>query len=221
MHGGTRENAARVCGVAAPHIAAMNAVVLAPQFTDEAYPGDAYGFAAMEDGNGNATPAHRWGVAVIEGLFDQVRQALSLKPATYDIVGFSGGGQFIHRLVLTAATARYRTAIAGTPGRYLFPTDSIAFPYGFADAPVDASRLANAFGRQFILVLGDADTVDRQREEPAMQQGANLFSRGLRFFAMATEEAERLGVPLRWQLRVLPGVDHDPSAVMTAIFRLL
>lgn len=82
----------------------------------------------MVDGGGGPVPERPWGVAVIESLFDEVREALSLSTTTYDIVGFSGGGQFIHRLVMTSPEVRFRQAIAGTPGRYLFPPTEVPFP---------------------------------------------------------------------------------------------
>ncbi len=221
MHGGTRETAGQVCRVVGPHVSRLDAVVVAPQFADEPYPDPAYAFAGMVDAKGVPTVKPQWGATVIERLFDRIRSGLNLEADTYDIIGFSAGGQFVHRLVLSSPDARYRRAIAGTPGRYLFPSFDVRFPYGLADGPVQASDLAQAFGRDFILVLGDADTIDRAREEEAMAQGSNRFARGLRFFATATEEAARIGAPFRWRLHILHGVDHDPIAVVRAALELL
>ena len=54
-----------------------------------------------------------------------------------------------------------------------------------------------------------------------LAQGANRFARGLRFFATATEQAGTLGVPLRWQLHIVNGVDHAPVAMVRAALRTL
>ena len=76
-----------------------------------------------------------------------------------------------------------------------------------------------AFGRDFVLVLGDRDTADSEREPAAMLQGANRFARGLRFFATATEEASALNLVLAWRLRIVEGADHTPGPMVRAGLR--
>jgi hypothetical protein len=70
-------------------------------------------------------------------------------------------------------------------------------------------------------MLGDRDVADRDREADAMAQGTNRFARGLRFFAVATEQASALSVPLQWRLRIVQGVDHAPVAMVRASLELL
>ncbi len=65
------------------------------------------------------------------------------------------------------------------------------------------------------------DTDDRVRETEAMSQGSNRFARGLRFFAIATEEANLLKVALAWRLRIAYGVDHSPRSAVQAGFEEL
>ena len=81
--------------------------------------------------------------------------------------------------------------------------------------------MAVAFSRQLVVLLGDRDVTDRAREAGAMAQGTTRFARGLRFFAAATDEAAALGVPLRWMLRIEPGVDHSPAPMVRAALELL
>lgn len=196
-------------------------VLLAPEFSEKNYPGAAYAFGNMLNHDGSPLPESVWAFATIERIFDTVREALRLRTKTYDILGHSAGGQLVHRLVLFAPQLRFRRAVASSPGRYALPTQSESFPYGFKSAPSGASTLAQAFSRDFVLLLGDKDTDDRVRETEAMSQGANRFARGLRFFAMATEEANALQVPLAWRLRIVYGADHSPGPAVQVGFEEL
>jgi hypothetical protein len=221
MHGSKPETVEQVCEIVGSYSDRLRAVIVAPQFAAEYFPGDSYMFGNMLDKKGSISLKEQWGFSVVEHLFDALCGGLGLTNATYDIVGFSGGGQFVQRLVLFLPDARYRRAIAGSPGRYAFPTFANRFPYGLLDSPTKPSDLSRIFGRDFILLLGDADIVDRSREDEAVEQGTNRFARGLRFFAAATEEASNRGIPLRWQILILHGVDHNPPAVITSAFDLL
>jgi hypothetical protein len=159
----------------------------------------------MLDSRGALVPKSEWALMSVERLFDVVRQTLALPHPEYDIVGFSGGGQFVHRLVLFVPEAHFRRAVAASAGRYVFPSWAHRFPYGLDGSPIDRTGLTKAFSRNFILMLGDRDTSDR----------------GLRFFATATEEASTLGVALQWQLRIVPGVDHAPVPMIRSALQLL
>src|SRR6266545_511482 len=199
----------------------QNFILLAPEFSERNYPGDAYAFGNMLGPDEKLLPESMWAFATIERVFDKVREELRLRTATYDIVGHSAGGQLVHRLVLFAPHLRFRRAVASSPGRYALPKMSESFPYGFKGTLLDSSILARAFSRDFVLVLGDRDTDDRVRETEAMSQGSNRFARGLRFFAIATEEANLLKVALAWRLRIAYGVDHSPRSAVQAGFEEL
>jgi pimeloyl-ACP methyl ester carboxylesterase len=186
-------------------------VLLAPEFSEKDYPGDAYAFGNMLGPDAKLLSQSVWSFTTIERLFDLVRKRLELTIDTYDILGHSAGGQFVHRMVLFAPDLRFRRAVASSPGRYALPKMSESFPYGFKGTPLDSSTLARAFTKDFVLVLGDKDTDDRIRETEAMAQGDNRFARGLRFFASATEEANALKVSLAWRLRIVYGADHSPG----------
>jgi pimeloyl-ACP methyl ester carboxylesterase len=221
MHGSNPDTVKEVCEISGSYSEKFGAVIVAPQFTTKYFPGDSYMFGNMLDGKGSIVPKEKWGFSLIEHLFDALCDGLGLTNSAYDIVGFSGGGQFVQRMVLFFPEARFRRAVAGSPGRYAFPTFSNRFPYGLQNSPIKSSDLARIFGRNFILLLGDADIVDRIREDQAQEQGANRFARGLRFFATATEEASNLGTPLRWQIHILHNVDHHPATVVSEAFDLL
>src|SRR4030095_8113300 len=123
------------------------AIVLAPQFAEEFFPGDAYMFGNMIAAAGTVLPKSAWALTAIERLFDIVRDEMGLQRTEYDIVGFSGGAQFVHRLTLFVPEARFRRAVAASAGRYAFPSWSNKFPYGLAGGPIDRKDLARAFSR--------------------------------------------------------------------------
>ena len=185
------------------------------------FPGDAYMFGNMTDGVGKLLPNSAWALTAIERLFDMVRDEMGLHRTEYDIVGFSGGAQFVHRLALFVPEARFRRAVAASAGRYAFPSWSEKFPYGLDGSPIDRMQLPQAFSRDLVVLLADRDITDREREPGSMAQGTTRFARGLRFFATATDEAAALGVPLRWQLRIVSGVDHSPVPMVRAALELL
>jgi poly(3-hydroxybutyrate) depolymerase len=215
MHGGSRTaEAARDIG--AVYGRRHDVIVLAPEFSEQYYPGDSYAFGNMVDSAGRLLPERRWALSAIEHLFDQIRQAEHLTTPTYDIVGHSAGGQFVHRLLLFVPNARFRRAVASSPGRYALPSLTAPFPYGLRGTVIDSAALAHALSRDFVLLLGDRDTEDRAREPEAMSQGRNRFARGLRFFAAATDAASALGTPLVWRLVILPGADHTPGPMVRA-----
>ena len=167
----------------------MNGIVLAPQFTEEYFPGDAYMFGNMSDTAGNMLPKSAWALTAIERLFDMVRDELGLRRTEYDIVGFSGGAQFVYRLALFVPEARFRRAVAASAGRYAFPSWSERLPYGLAGSPLDRLHLPQAFSRDLVVLLADRDIRDGEREPASMAQGTTRFAKGLRFFATATDEA--------------------------------
>jgi len=187
-----------------------------------------YDFGNMMDSAGRMLPEREWTLVAIEHLFDFVRERAGLASPTYDIIGHSSGGQFVHRLVLFVPDARFRRAIASSPGRYAVPLPSVAFPYGLGGTAVDSAALARVFGRDVVILLGDRDTdeqtmadeqaIDPERAPDAMAQGQNRFARGLRFFATVTEQAKAVGVPLMWRLRLAHGIDHDPGLMVRAAF---
>jgi poly(3-hydroxybutyrate) depolymerase len=213
MHGSSRTGE-EALNIGAAFARDHDFVLLVPEFRERDYPGDRYAFGNMSDGAGHLQPEAKWGFTVIERLFDLTRQRFGLGATTYDIIGHSAGGQFVHRLVLFLPAARFRRAIASSPGRYAFPTQAQSFPYGLGGSGIDAARLATAFGRDFVLLLGDRDTTDREREPAAMFQGANRYARGLRFFATATEEARALSTALAWRLGIVNGADHAPAPMV-------
>ena len=66
MHGSDSQTARQACDLASPYIEPLNAIVLAPQFAEEYFPGDAYMFGNMLDAAGNVRPKSAWALTAID-----------------------------------------------------------------------------------------------------------------------------------------------------------
>jgi pimeloyl-ACP methyl ester carboxylesterase len=220
MHGSSR-TAKEALDIGSEYSKKNNFILLVPEFSEKNYPGDTYAFGCMIDSTGKVLEKSSWAFTSIEKIFDKIKNELQLTTNTYDILGHSAGGQFVHRMVLFAPQSRFRRAVASSPGKYAFPSLSIQFPYGYKGILFDTSVIINAFSRDFILILGDHDTDDKLREKEAMNQGKNRFARGLRFFAAGTEEANMIKAPFLWRLRIVYGADHSPYHMVKAGFEEL
>lgn len=189
-------------------------VLLVPEFSRDEFPGELeYNLGHTSTAEGTPLPEAQWSFNAIEQIFDRVRAANGFRQAAYDIYGHSAGGQFVHRLVMFMPQARFRVAVAANSGWYCMPDRSIAAPYGLGGSGLGAERLAQAFSRRLIVLLGDAD-IDPEhralrRTPEANAQGAHRFARGHAFYQQAQRAAAELGVPLAWKLEVAPGVAHS------------
>ena len=127
MHGSSR-TAQEARDIGAQYGKKHDFILLAPEFSEKNYPGDAYAFGNMLAPDGKLLPESVWAFATIERVFDTIRQELHLKTVTYDILGHSAGGQLVHRLVLFAPHLRFRRAVASSPGSIRLAQDVRELP---------------------------------------------------------------------------------------------
>lgn len=199
-------------------------IVLAPEFDQQRFPEKAFQLGGMEERDGS-----KWTFSVIEQLFDKVRKEEQLNTPTYLLFGHSAGGQFVERFVIMMDKARYSRAVAANPGSHTMPVyPSSVFEFGFpwvlSEQRVDAIKLQTVMGRNLVLMLGEKD-LDMEgpyvpNAKQAKAQGAHRFERGQRFYALAKEQAARMGVPLQWRLVTLPGVGHSERSTSRAAARI-
>ena len=206
--------------VGASHARGHRLIVVAPEFSPEHYPGDAYDFGGVVRG-GALQPRNEWALLLIEHLFDHLRERWSLTSTSYDVLGHSAGGQFVQRLVLFVPEARFRRAVASGPGTLAFPDPSVRAPYGLGGVAMPAGGLERSLGRDFVLVIGDRDIEEGPRPERVLAQGKNRVSRAFRMFAVAHEAAVQHGASLAWRLRLVKGLDHSPVPTLALDFEEL
>ena len=197
-------------------------LVLAPAFDEDQFPGPiAYNLAGMvEPGADPATlqrvqltPPETWLFQSVEAIFDEAVARTGSRQTRYDLFGHSAGGQIVHRMMMFAPRIRVRTALAANSGWYTTLEPGTPFPYGLQGAPMPPDHLEAALDRELVVFLGEMDNAAETRghlreSAAAIAQGAHRLARGRSFQAVAEAESARLGVPLRWRLRTVPGVGH-------------
>ena len=219
---GYKRNADRYRDDWIPHAEALGALLLAPEFSQAAFPGP----RAYEVGNMRTMdrrgflPRERWSYGLVERLFDQAREMTGSKREGYWLYGHSAGGQFVHRLALFQDNARFDVAIAANAGAYTLARPGERFPYGLDRIPDLEDVQAESFRRPLVVMVGEKDTDVTNamllRSEEAMRQGPHRHARGLYFHSDAEQEAKRMMLPFRWQLVSVPDVGHSNRGMARA-----
>jgi poly(3-hydroxybutyrate) depolymerase len=200
-------------------------LLVVPEFSAKGFPDLTYPQGSMFDGSGRPVDKSAWGYSVLEELFDRVRAMAGNASTGYFLYGHSAGAQFIHRMILFMPEARVKRAVAANAGYYTLPVFSEEFPYGLRKSPASAAKIAEAFRKDLVVLLGEEDRSSSgpnfSRSPGAMRQGGNRFERGKNFYAVAETEAEKRGVPIAWTLRTVPGAGHSNAQMSVAAARIL
>jgi dienelactone hydrolase len=203
-----------------------SALILVPEFDREDFPGSlSYHSGGMYDlVNGEEKPRHQWTFAIIGRIFDQARHLTGSTRKTFMIYGHSAGGQFVHRYMTFTGGPRVSRAVAANPGWYTMPRRDIDFPYGIGDSPARENDLKTLFGKDLVILLGEADTDQssslRQTAE-AMEQGPHRLARGRYYFDTGKQMAAKLNTPFRWRIATVPGVGHSNGGMAPAAAKIL
>lgn len=228
MHG-TLRNGAEYRDLWVDQAKKYGALLLVPEFSREDYPSGLYNRGNVRGRDDAAPePESRWTFGVLERLFDYFKKETGSREAGYRLYGHSAGGQFVHRLMLLQPQTRCLRAVAANAGYYTLPTLDADPPYPFSlkgIPSVDATRQKTVFGRDLVILLGEADTdpkdPDLYHSPEADAQGLYRLARGKYFYTAAQKEAQRVGVPLRWRLRTVPGVGHSNEKMAPAAAAIL
>lgn len=194
-------------------------IVITPKFSSSDFPGgDGYNLGnVFEDGDNPSLSTlndeHDWAYSVIEPLFDDVKSQLGNTSETYNIFGFSAGGQFAHRFVMFKPNARVDKIVASASGWYTVPDDDIEFPYGIDNCPIENIPASNYFSKNMTIQIGTLDNnpnASALRRNPTVDvQGTNRYDRAYHMFNTSKNIAESLGETFNWQIVETPGNGHD------------
>jgi predicted esterase len=199
-------------------------IVITPKFASSDFPGgDAYnlGNVFIDGDNPSSTTLNDeqdWAFSIIEPLFDEIKSQLSNTSETYNIFGFSAGGQFAHRFLMFKPNARINKAVASASGWYSVPDSNIEFPYGIGNCPVENIPASSYFSKNMIIQIGTLDNdpnASALRRNPIVDiQGTNRYDRAFYMFNTSQSIAENFGVDFNWQIIETPGNDHDNAGAV-------
>lgn len=202
-------------------------IVVVPWFSKEDFPGSAsYNLGAVFDPEtGEMHPREQWTYSAIEPLFDAVVEKVGGEQTQYTLFGHSAGSQFLHRFLYFVPEARVKRAIAANAGWYTMPDFGVNWPYGLDGSGVSPDVLPGYFGRDLVVLLGEAD-VNREDEDlrktpEAELQGPYRYARGHTFFRVAKARAADLGVDFGWRLQEVPRAEHSNAQMTPAAARLV
>jgi hypothetical protein len=203
-------------------------IVLVPEFDSEAFPdvhAYNYGNVTLAPPRSTVLPRSHWNFGIIDRLFRHVRIAIGSNRDTFGLFGNSAGSQYVlHYLALTEAAA-VGVAVASNSGMYMLPDLTVDYPIGMGGLGLDESYLRRYLGRPLTILLGDADTdsaaPDLPRSEAAMAQGPHRVARGLWHYEHCRKVADRLGVPLGWNLEIVAGAGHVSQQIFDRAVSIL
>jgi len=184
MHGNSR-TASSYADTWRPWAAAHDYLVLCPFYDVANWP--SAGMYQMgnvfseDDCGGTMNPRERWAFTIDLGIHQQAREGFAIADPRFDMWGFSGGGQHVHRFMLFEPDAPVRLAISAGSGWYTVPDPVIDCPYGPGD-PLQFPRqdVLDWTNRDMVIMVGTADTL---RDEElritarADAQGLNRYQR--------------------------------------------
>lgn len=196
-----------------------NFIIITPKFSSEYFPGgDAYNLGnVFVDGDNPSestlNPEEQWTFSVIEPIFDHVKEKLNNTSQSYHVFGHSAGGQVAHRFLFFKPNARIKKMVASASGWYTVTDQSISFPYGFENCPLEQSNFSELFQKELTVIVGDLDNDPNapalRRNSFADAQGTNRLDRAIHFYNTAENLAEDNNAMFNWDLRIIENVDHD------------
>jgi pimeloyl-ACP methyl ester carboxylesterase len=196
-----------------------NAIILMPNFGSAEYSNNYFLLGNLFDDGENPSVASQndsteWTYAIIEQLFIHFRAEVASKDARYDLVGFSGGGQFAHRFALFAHRPQCDRIVACSSGWYTLPDAASPYPYGLGTTQrASDADVRKALATPLHLAVGSADTDPNssglRHTAEADAQGLNRFQRANYAFQRAMDQSTALNAPLAWSLHLETDVAHS------------
>jgi len=192
----------------------FGALIVAPKFDSERFPGRRYNRGGILKEDGTANPKEEWTYAFIPEIAKAVREREAKPKLPYTLIGHSAGGQFLVRLAGFYDSGAVRI-VASNAGSALFPTREAPFGYGYGNVPAELSSdemIKNYLAQPLTLYLGTEDNKPDEyfdESEEAMKQGGGRYQRNQAVYAKAKALATDKGWKFNWRIVEAPGVGHD------------
>ncbi len=205
VHGISR-NAAELAARFADHPAFDRWTIVAPLFEKQRF-GKYQQMSANPDQIGADTAL----IALIRSL----RERFGIDCAQTSLFGFSGGAQFVHRFAMLYPDCT-NGAVAVSAGWYLWPDESLPWPYGIGVGVPRATSRTAMVGAPVTVLIGEQDLrIDgsvRQTPIICTRQGDTRLRRAKGWVKAMQSAAKDAGVPARVKLQLLQGGVHDFGA---------
>jgi pimeloyl-ACP methyl ester carboxylesterase len=151
---------------------------------------------------------------------DDAAADLGLAVGQVDLVGYSGGAQFVHRFAMLEP-ARVRRAVVAAAGWYTYLDPDRPFPDGAgagADSMGWAMKIDSALQVPMLVLVGERD-FERDaamRTDPQLdyRQGLDRRDRARRWTAHLEAAARARGLPVAASVELLPGCGHSFPALV-------
>lgn len=186
------------------------ALLLAPEFTTSAYPGDAYTLGPSS-------------FAVLEPLFAHVIADTRSFADTYLLYGHSAGAQFVHRFLLLQPN-RVARSVAANAGWYTAP-EFMPWPYGLSGSGASEMSIGDWLAEGLTVLLGTEDTdpndPDLRHTKEADRQGLHRRARGEYFYGLGFNLAGRRHGTFAWDLAYVDGAGHSNGEMAPEAARIL
>lgn len=175
------------------------------------------GYQQLEFGSGGESPD-----ALLAELMSRLPGLTGFRSVQACLFGFSGGAQFVHRLLLTQPGVA-QAAVLVAPGWWTLPEGSLPFPIGCGAVPQRPGLRLDVrywLGLPILVTVGDGDTERdanlRQDVFTDERQGRTRRERAERWVRELGEIAKRETVPSLARFQLIAGAGHDFLACMQA-----
>ena len=174
---------------------------------------------------------------IMKEMYDQIKRKEVRDSISTYMIGFSAGGQFVSRYLLTRQlyndSIPLRMSVSADPYFYTFPTDTfngVAMPWLCGFLPIQHlvgystyvdsiySFLCNDNALQYYnenygVLIGTGDTIAFTDGPCGMIQGSNRYERAQTFYAFCDSNAVNRGTTLKWAYAEVPGIGHDENGL--------
>ena len=225
MHGNSR-TADEFCDIWRSWATQNNYVLLCPYYDLVNWP--TTGMYQMgnvfsgDDCGGTKNPEAQWTFTIDLGIHQRARDGFGIVDPRFDLWGFSGGGQHVHRFMLFKPDAPVRLAFACASGWYTAPDRNIDCPYGLDDPLLSFSQqdVVDWTNKNMIIAVGTADTIrdeDLRTTARADAQGLNRYQRADYMYSKGVA----LNPSTRWRRVSVAGAAHEAKLVAQGTRSLL
>ena len=195
-------------------------VIAVPEFNYDDWPLSGYNLGNIfttQDGSGELNEVDKWSFKIVARIHTELSTFCGLIDSTYQMWGFSGGGQFVHRLAMFIPDPLIVRYIVCSPGWYTLPDLQIPFPYGLKNRQLHYTEAdIKAFTELPAILMCGTEDVERDKdfntEIKADTQGANRFARAQFFY----DYLKKVNPGTTWEFVEVPDIAHEASKMAKA-----